>query len=312
MPTPGILDQAVRSQAAVTVDGQTALLAEFASEAHVRSAAAAYHRAFGLNQTSGDEVNGWRAKRELQQDFIEMLATDRDLIVWSGLTAASAAQCRAASNLPTEVVPVRLPLIPELEPLSKFFEPLSIKLTGMVLLLGVYAAWFIRGVRSAGSVKPAPGVSEVNSQELLTRLCAINHLDVPFAVKHGSIPNELIVDWRHADAKWADIARLHSARRTFRIRLLLDEDASVVHATDYTAECDWSTGVQGANFSWRSQRGVIFYQRDAHRVFGIQLNANGKPNLDVSHSWKFNLDEMKAPLIGIVTGAGWEWRASIF
>ena len=308
---PGVLDKATRSQAAVTSDGQTALLAEFPSEAQVRTAVAAYHRSFGLGRSSGDEINGWQVKRALHDDFVEMLATDRYLMVWTGLSKEAAANARKAARLPADLIPARDPLIPELRPLATFFEPVSIKIASMFLLMGMYVVWFFKGVRLAGSVAPKSGTLATSSAELVAKLCAINALDVPFSIQHGTNPNELMVDWRYADAKWLDLARINGMRRTFRIHLRLDESPHAVRATDYSAECDWSASIHAGSLSWQVQKGVILYQREHHRVFGLQLDSHGKPKPEVSHSWRFDLSEMKSPLIEVVTDAGWEWRASL-
>jgi hypothetical protein len=143
---PGIMDQAIRAHAALTPEGQTTVLAEFRSENEARTAAAAYHRAFGLHSVTGDEISGWSAKRRLQQDFVEMLVAGSHLIIWTGSTAGAAAQCRSASHIPDGLIPVRVTLVPELQPLRHIFGPTSVKVLGVVLLVGVYALWFFKAV----------------------------------------------------------------------------------------------------------------------------------------------------------------------
>lgn len=88
---PGILDHSEIAEAGVTLTGETILVAQFPTDEPAKQAVAAYHRGFQLRSTSGDEENGWRAKRGLQSDFIEMLRTGRHLFVWSGATPEACA-----------------------------------------------------------------------------------------------------------------------------------------------------------------------------------------------------------------------------
>ena len=156
------------------------------------------------------------------------------------------------------------------------------------------------------------GVSAVTATELATRLEAINTLDVPFRIERGASANEFFATWRYADAKWVDLARAHGLRRTFRIRLMLDEAAHTVRATDYAAGYDWSAGGDGARVEWQAMLGIVFFQTEQQRVFGLQLDEQGRFKPELSYSYKFNLDEMKSPLLTAVTRAGWNWRPTVW
>jgi len=54
--------------------------------------------------------------------------------------------------------------------------------------------------------------------------------------------------------------------------------------------------------------GIIFFQREQQRVFGLQLDAQGRFKPALSYGYRFDLDGMKSPLIEAVTRAGWTWR----
>ena len=109
-----------------------------------------------------------------------------------------------------------------------------------------------------------------------------------------------------------DHARAHGLRRTFRIRLTLDERHGTVRATDYAASYDWSAGRGGANLEWKSAIGIVLFQTEQQRVFGVQLDEQGRFKPELSYRYKFNLNEMKLPLLAAVTRAGWNWRPTVW
>lgn len=310
---PGILDEAEVAEVGMTMSGETVLIAQFANEDQAKRAAAAYHRGFRLTNTSGDEESGWRATR-IQGDFIEMLRTSRQLFVWSGLTREAASARRVASNLDTQFPSIKLvaraPLFPAFQPLAKLFAPMAMKLAGIGLLVCIYGFAFFKGIGWAGGVKAVAGIPIVPGDDLIARLMAMSNFDAPFTISKGAAPNELFADWRYAEAKWTDLARAHGMRKTFRIRLMLDETAHTVRATDYTAEFDWSAGRSSASLSWRAEKGVMFFQQDQQTVFGLQLDARGQLKPVTSYSYKFDLNEMKSPIIATITQSGWAWCPS--
>lgn len=312
---PGILDEAEVAEVGMTMNGETVLVAQFPGETETQRAAGAYHRGFDLKSQSGDEEQGWRATR-MQGDFIEMFHTERQLFVWSGLTREAAAARRAASDLPTHfpaLIPAsRQHLFPALQPLADCFEPAWTKLAGILLLVIVYVMTFFKGMRWCSSVKPVAGALIVPKSDLVTRLMSINDLDVPFSMKIGDSPNELIADWRYANAQWVDVARAHGMKKTFRIRLSLDESSRTVRATDYMAEFDWSAGRSSASIQWKAAMGVVFFQKEQQTILGLQLDDQGRLKPIPSYTYRFDVNEMKSPIITAVTSAGWTWRPSVW
>ena len=256
-------------------------------------------------------MNGWRATR-MQGDYIEMLSIGRQLFVWTGLTKEAAAARRAASDpasqFPSLSPAPRPPLFPALQPLAAFFAPLPMKLIGMLLLVGIYSVGFIKGIGWTASAKAVVGAPIVPASDLVSRLMAINNFEVPFSIVKGESPNELIADWRYADAKWIDLARAHGMRKTFRMKLTLDEAARTVRATDYTAEFDWSAGRNSASIEWKAATGIVFFQKEQQTVFGLQPDGQGHLKPVASYTYKFDVSEMKSPIVTTITQAGWAWR----
>jgi len=180
---------------------------------------------------------------------------------------------------------------------------------GLAYLLFI-VLYFFRGAAWAGSVPARSGATPASAAELERRLQAVNALDIPFRIERDG--DSLVATWRYADAKWMDHARVHGMRRTHRIRMRLDESERVVRATDAFASYDWSAGGNGARIQWKTGLGITFFQVEHQRVFGLQLDADGRFTPKLSYAYTFNLQEMKAPLIDAVTRAGWTWRPVVW
>lgn len=296
--------------------GETVLVAQFPTATAAKQVAGFLWQTFQITQSSGDEERGWRGKRRQHGDYIEMVRTGRLLFFWTGQTREAAAAHRAASVLPADVTTETsrgaAPLFPALQPLAALFQSTAVKVAGLLFLVSLYTVWFFKGAAWAGSVPSPAGVSPVAGTELAARLEAINALDVPFHVERGTAPNELFATWRYADAKLIDLARAHGLRRIFRIRLLLDETDGVVRATDYTAAYNWSAGPGEGRVEWQAGLGIVFFQREQQRVFGVQLDEQGGFKPELSYTYRFDVNEMKSPLIAAVTRAGWTWRPTVW
>jgi hypothetical protein len=187
---------------------------------------------------------------------------------------------------------------------------------GLALIIGVFAAYllviagyFFKGIAWATRVDSKPVAHVVSAPALRERLLAVNSLDIPLRVERGADHNELIANWRYADAKWIDHARAHGMRRLHRVVMSLDEGSRKVRATDFATSFDWSAGGTGAALNWKFITGVVFFQYEHQKVFGLQLDEHGKFKPTLSYSYTFNLQEMKAPLIDAVTRSGWTWQS---
>ncbi len=179
---------------------------------------------------------------------------------------------------------------------------------GLPLYLLIVVGYFFKGAAWASGKSAAAGVQPVPAADLTSRIEAINALDVPFRIERGTEPGEFFATWRYADAKWINHARAHGMRRVHRIRFVLDGSAHVVRSTDFSASHDWSAGADGARIEWKAATGIVFFQREHQRVFGLQLDAQGRFKPELSYAYTFDVAEMKEPVIKAIIQAGWTWR----
>lgn len=182
----------------------------------------------------------------------------------------------------------------------------------LVILIAAATLWFFKGSAWAAAVPAVNGVVRAPEADLRARLLAINALEVPFRVEEQPGGGRLTVTWRFADARWVDLARAQGIRATHRIVLTLDPAAHAVRVTDQASAIDWSAGPGGADITWKTSTGIVFFQVQHRRVLGLVVDANGRLTPNLTYAYRFDLQEMRAPLIAAVTQAGWQWRPTVW
>lgn len=310
------------AQFAVLPNGETVLLARFKSASAAEKAWVNYLRVAGLQSGGkGDSERGYAITRPVG-DRVYALPFDTMLGVWTG---ANDAAIRARMMAGSFEIPRRAPIGDEgatnsnasantASAARKSMSPLRLALTVVALVVYgfIVVAYYFKGAAWAGTSPAKPGVALLSAGQVEQRLLSINELDVPFQIERGTQPNEYFATWRYADAKWIDLHRARGMTRTLRIRMILDEANHTVRATDYVASFDWSAGRGGANLEWKTGFGIVFFQYEKQRVFGLQLDDQGRFKPELSYAYTFNLQEMKSPLIEAVTRAGWNWRPTVW
>jgi hypothetical protein len=258
-------------------------------------------------RASGPGSDGMWTVRRPVGDWMKGIAAGRTLIFATGADEASAtARLNATGAFSANDED------PNLTPEARDFWLYQPKaLIGLLLLMLLLStAWFFRGSSWAATTEPKPGVAPQSAEEVRRRLLAVNGLEVPYTVREDG--NRIIVSYRFGDAKWVDLARAHGLSRTHRIVMELDESSHAVRPTEQASRLDWSAGLDGGALQWSSGTGIIFFQKEYTKVYGLQIGKDGTITPNLSYSYKFDLQEMKAPLIQAVTAAGWRWRPVIW
>lgn len=308
-------EQAELAQFAALPNGDSVLLARFTGYTAAEKGWFFYLRNTGLNQLSGkgDSQRGYAVTRPAG-DRAYALHMDRMVGIWTGkddaairdrMTTGGFKIPRRAPLAGTETAQSSTKASATTEKTDSFKVAFATGALAVYLFLVVL--YFFKGSAWAGTYR-AKSSPPVTVTELAARLEAINSLDVPFRIERGPQTNQFFATWRYADAKWIDLARARGMNRTIRIRMILDERNGTVRATDYAASFDWSAGRGGANLEWKSSLGIVFFQSEHQRVFGLQLDEQGRFKPELSYAYTFNLNEMKSPLVEAVTRAGWNWR----
>lgn len=157
-----------------------------------------------------------------------------------------------------------------------------------------------------GTVKPQPGVEPVDAAELLARLLAVNELDVPFHIVQDK-KGKLVAEWRIADAKWAGPMEAGGLKMVHKIKLELDARKNRVMAQDREWGCSFRAGIGRFSMFGSFFVGIDFFSYDRAAEYGL-LFKNGRLVFGAAYNYRFQLSEMKTPLINVVTGSGWTFR----
>jgi len=312
------------AQFASLQDDTSVLLAQFSGYTEAEQGWVTYLRAAGLNQLagSGDSQRGYAVSRPVG-DRAYALHMGRMVGVWTGRDDNAIRARMVAGGFE---VPRRAPLAgqspaapaapsPEASPEStsrtRTLHPALIAALVSAYVFLVIVVFF-KGAAWAGSYSPTPGVARLSAADIEARFDAIHASGVPFEVVRGDRPNEWMATWRYADARWVTFTGAHLTRRTHRVRVVLDEIHGVARATDESATFDASLWNGGASLAWKGELGITFFHRETVRVFGLQLDAHGRPLPELSYTYTFDVNELKSPLIAAVTQAGWTWRPTVW
>lgn len=279
-------------------------------EAHFADAAAAtryLESQFGAMRRGASTVAG--KEGQLLSESPAIFVRHEEASVWiynAQDRAALERMMQAATTAPTAVTTARPQSSSAQDPFVARFG-LGPMLAGLLIYMLFVSAVFLRLATWAAVKEPDAGARPVSAQSLRDALLAIDRLDVPFSVKPGTRPDELVAEWRYADRRWMDHARVHHMRKMFRYTLRLDEAAQTVRVFEFRAESEASAGADGARLKFHMSRGITFFETRRETVFGLQFK-DGRLTTDLSYSWRFDLDEIRAPLRDAATKSGWRWK----
>ncbi|EIC20430.1 hypothetical protein Thi970DRAFT_04065 [Thiorhodovibrio frisius] len=208
----------------------------------------------------------------------------------------------------------------EEQPKSGFIALTQGNLGMLFGVIGIYCALLVllwlRMASWAAGIDRASGIQPLPVESLRARLLAINETDAPFMLQPGKQQNELIAEWKYADAKWVGIMAAGGLKSVARIKLRLDGKSCKVRSQDTLCRLRW-TGAAGSGSTASARlsaswfRGIAFAQYDTGFIGGLILTNDAQPTVSAAYHWKFNIQEMKQPLVAIITQAGWDWKPVI-
>jgi hypothetical protein len=279
----------------------SAIVSRFADAAAADAAAREYARqAVGHLPAIGKD--GLRTASRAAGDLVKIAQAGRTLAIVSGSSERALTKRLLALGA---IAPGEAPSDPGSERFWLYRR--SVLPAIAVVLVMIYVVAFFKGAAWAGSVAPIAGVPPASEWELRSSLLAIDAAGIPFTIKEER-SNLFVATWRFADARWLDLARARQMKYVQRVLLEIDPESHVVRVTEQMTRFDASAGRGGATVEWRTMRGITFFQTERGQVFGLQFDADGRPMPKLDYAWRFDANEMKAPMIDVVTRAGWQWR----
>ncbi len=172
---------------------------------------------------------------------------------------------------------------------------------------GVYFALYAAGFFNyLGGKKCDPNA--VSKEILEKKLLDHNDPSRPYQIVKGD-DTDLLAEWKFVDAKWYGLFNKNGLKSAYRARLLLDEERHSVRCFEELGSVSWSAGVNGiipsVHFQNSKFGGRILFQKSWGAGYGgKQLTP---PEIGKVYEYKFNIDEIRGPIIEIVKDSGWEW-----
>jgi hypothetical protein len=173
-------------------------------------------------------------------------------------------------------------------------------LAGTYALMNLVARWW--------AVKPKEGAAPVSRPELLERLLALNDEARPFTIAPDE-KADLVAQWNMVDATWWEAFQKAGLSKAYRLRLALDEGRYEVRAFEETGSIEWSVGPQ-VRFAGSWFQGIVLLQKE--RAVACGLKSLAPLEVGKIYDYSFDVEEIKGPVIDIVTGAGWRFASALF
>jgi len=167
----------------------------------------------------------------------------------------------------------------------------------------------------AAAVMPETDMS-LSGEELRMKLLSLNDEKLPFAVTGDpKDPGRLVAMWRIADEKWIELFAARGLRIQYELRLRILKEKRMVLAQDNFRRFEYvgRVGRRGVRFTWHFSffRGISLFQFERGLQYGV-VHKNGELKIDYAYDYRFDITEVKNPIVQIVTGSGWEFRPVIF
>jgi len=174
--------------------------------------------------------------------------------------------------------------------------------------VGIYFALYSLGFFNyLGGKKKGP-IPPVSKETLHNRLLALNDLSKPFHVLKGE-ETDLIAEWKIVDASWYGIFSKNRLKTAYRALLQIDEMRTTVRCFEEFGSIEWTVGTSGlvpiVHFKKSHFRGRILFRK----TWGVAYGIKDLKTLKVKkvYEYKFDIDEIRDPMITTVKESGWEW-----
>jgi len=155
-----------------------------------------------------------------------------------------------------------------------------------------------------GITRAKTGVSPLSKEELLAKLLGLNSAELPFKVEKGS-EADLLAQWKIVDASWYEIFARANLEKVHKIWLSLDENERTARVLEESYSVSWRAGIPAFSLEMEKFQGRTI----GSKSFGIGYSFKGPDPLSFGkvYQYRFDVSEMKRPIVEIVTGSGWDF-----
>jgi hypothetical protein len=181
----------------------------------------------------------------------------------------------------------------------------------LAALIGVGAGIYF-ALRAIGFFQYLGGkksrAAAVSKEELIDKLLALNNPSKPYQIQKGN-DTDLIAEWKIVDTSWYGTFSKSGFSEAHREYLLADESRHSVRCFEEFGSVSWSAGTDGpvpaVHYQKSFFRGRVLYKKE----WGKQYDIKDPLTMEISkvYEYKFDIDEIRGPIISVVRENGWEW-----
>ena len=183
---------------------------------------------------------------------------------------------------------------------------LAIGLTAAVV--GLYIMFYAMGYFQYLGGKRRSSIPPIDKQELVNKILALNNPSKPYHIVKG-IDTDLVAEWKIADAQWYGVLNKSGLKSAYKALLQVDESRHTVRCYEELGSITWTAGLQGliptASFQKSFFRGRILYSKEYAKGYGLKQLSPPEPGK--AYDYKFDVNEIRGPIILTVEENGWEW-----
>ena len=183
---------------------------------------------------------------------------------------------------------------------------LAIGLTAAVV--GLYIMFYAMGYFQYLGGKRRSSIPPIDKQELVNKILALNNPSKPYHIVKG-IDTDLVAEWKIADAQWYGVLNKSGLKSAYKALLQVDESRHTVRCYEELGSITWTAGLQGliptASFQKSFFRGRILYSKEYAKGYGLKQLSPPEPGK--AYDYKFDVNEIRGPIILAVEESGWEW-----
>lgn len=192
----------------------------------------------------------------------------------------------------------------------------TLGLKAFFLFIALWSAIFLYSITRFGewaAKYPAKsGASPISAEDLKRQIFSISEISPIKVTAKGT--NKIELSWDYADEGFKYLFGLGKIRKGYYLLLKLDPNKNNVYAgeTLTTIKVD-ANGLIKPTLSLKFSffKGIVLFKFDYGKSYGLKIE-NGKPVFNQLYQYKFNPDELKYPLIQLITENGWNYLPKVF
>jgi hypothetical protein len=174
--------------------------------------------------------------------------------------------------------------------------------------IAVYVMLYAMGFFQYLGGKKGSDIPAVSKSILIDNLLALNDASKPYHIMKG-VDTDLIAEWKIVDVEWYGVLNKNGLKQAYRALLLVDELRHSVRCCEELGTVSWTVGLKGpiptVSYAQSFFRGRILYSKQYARGYGLRELAPPEPGK--VYEYKFDVNEIRGPIIVTVEESGWEW-----